>query len=313
MKSIFIAGAFILFSAIVHAQNVGIGTTTPSEKLTISSGNISLLSSSKGILLNGVDGPMINRGFDPFISGNYTGLGRWGLFMEPNNLTLGIPAIGLKAFAVSSYKDNSTIVKQLFRVSLDAVATNALVEVNGEMKIEGLNTVEFGAGVTKEFNAGKIGYQTFTADALDIVGAGTTIANRKVNIFAEGGTTFNGQLKITGGAPAAGKVLTSDASGLASWQNIGQHTIGESYGGGIVFYVYDNGQHGLIAATADQSAGIQWYNGTYIMCNAVRNDGISTGRINTDSIIAKQGGGNYAAAICAKYLGGGFGDWFGCI
>ena len=39
------------------------------------------------------------------------------------------------------------------------------------------------------------------------------------------------------------------------------HFIGESYGGGIVFYVYDNGQHGLIAATADQSTGIQWYNG----------------------------------------------------
>ena len=114
MKRIFITGAFILFAVIVNAQNVGIGTTTPSEKLTISSGNISLLSSSKGILLNGFDGPMINRGFDPFISGNYTGLGRWGLFMEPNNLTLGIPAIGLKAFAVSSYKDNSTIIKQLF-------------------------------------------------------------------------------------------------------------------------------------------------------------------------------------------------------
>ena len=40
------------------------------------------------------------------------------------------------------------------------------------------------------------------------------------------------------------------------------HFIGESYGGGIVFSISDNGQHGLIAATADQSTGIQWYNGT---------------------------------------------------
>ena len=199
MKRIFIAFAFVSFAAIVKAQNVGIGTTTPSEKLTISSGNISLLSSSKGILLNGFDGPMINRGFDPFISGNYTGLGRWGLFMEPNNLTLGIPAIGLKAFAISSYNINSTINKQLFRVSLDAAATNALVEVNGEMKIEGLNTIEFGAGVAgKETNAGRIGYQTFTPGALDIVGAGTLVSNRKVNFFADGGTTFNGPIGING-------------------------------------------------------------------------------------------------------------------
>jgi hypothetical protein len=105
------------------------------------------------------------------------------------------------------------------------------------------------------------------------------------------------------------KVLESfDGTAWAPSASIA-HYIGESYGGGIVFYVYDNGQHGLIAATADQGINIQWYNGTNILCNAVRNDGISTGPINTDSIIAKQGAGNYAAAICATYLGGGFGDW----
>ncbi len=31
---------------------------------------------------------------------------------------------------------------------------------------------------------------------------------------------INGQLKITGGSPAAGKVLVSDANGLASWDNV---------------------------------------------------------------------------------------------
>ncbi|MBI2495515.1 MAG: hypothetical protein HYW10_02975 [Candidatus Omnitrophica bacterium] len=48
-----------------------------------------------------------------------------------------------------------------------------------ELKMNGTGTIEFGAGLTKEPNAGKIGYQTFTADALDIVGAGTGQANRK--------------------------------------------------------------------------------------------------------------------------------------
>jgi hypothetical protein len=37
------------------------------------------------------------------------------------------------------------------------------------------------------------------------------------------------------------------------------HVIGETYGGGKVFYVDDSGQHGLIAALADQNADIQWY------------------------------------------------------
>lgn len=43
------------------------------------------------------------------------------------------------------------------------------------------------------------------------VGIGTTSPTAKL--------TVAGQVKITGGTPGAGKVLTSDASGLASWQN----------------------------------------------------------------------------------------------
>ncbi len=89
------------------------------------------------------------------------------------------------------------------------------------------------------------------------------------------------------------------------------HTIGESYGGGIVFYVYDNGQHGLIAATADQTPaiGIRWDNGTTVAINVVR-DGIHAGQYNTERIIAFQGAGNYAAQLCANYTGGGYGDWY---
>ena len=87
------------------------------------------------------------------------------------------------------------------------------------------------------------------------------------------------------------------------------HYIGESYGGGIVFYVYDNGQHGLIAATADQSTGIQWNNGNNTTTNAVR-DQVNAGRFNTERIIINQGAGSYAAQICANYQGGGYGDWY---
>jgi hypothetical protein len=37
------------------------------------------------------------------------------------------------------------------------------------------------------------------------------------------------------------------------------HTIGENYGGGIIFYVTPNGQHGLIAETKDLPATVSWY------------------------------------------------------
>jgi len=87
------------------------------------------------------------------------------------------------------------------------------------------------------------------------------------------------------------------------------HYIGEIYEGGKVFYISDGGLHGLIAATTDQSTAIQWYNGSNTMTNAVR-DKIYSGQQNTERIIINQGGGSYAAQICANYQGGDYGDWY---
>jgi hypothetical protein len=96
------------------------------------------------------------------------------------------------------------------------------------------------------------------------------------------------------------------------------HFIGENYGGGIVFYVYDNGQHGLIAATADQTTtGIQWFNGTFRI-TGTPGDGLNAGAMNTALIVATQIAdntfGNFAAKVCADYsvtVGGiTYGDWY---
>ena len=70
------------------------------------------------------------------------------------------------------------------------------LHIAGDVKIDGNNSIEFGAGFAKEPNAGKIGYQTFTADALDIVGAGTTGVNRKIKFWNEGGAEFRGSVAI---------------------------------------------------------------------------------------------------------------------
>ncbi|MEI7597502.1 MAG: hypothetical protein WCK02_17270 [Bacteroidota bacterium] len=86
------------------------------------------------------------------------------------------------------------------------------------------------------------------------------------------------------------------------------HYIGESYGGGKVIYVSDNGQHGLIGALVDQGR-VAWNNGSNTTTNAVR-DGVGAGIYNTERIIVSQGVGNYAAQLCANYQGGNFGDWY---
>lgn len=85
------------------------------------------------------------------------------------------------------------------------------------------------------------------------------------------------------------------------------HFIGENYGGGIVFAVDTEGQHGLIAATADQSPGIRWSNGN-TETKAVR-DGVNAGGYNTERIAINERG-SYAAQLCAIYQGGGYADWY---
>jgi hypothetical protein len=79
-----------------------------------------------------------------------------------------------------------------------------------------LGELEFRPGfVGKQADAGKIGYQRFS-DALDIVGAGTTGFNRKIQFYAEGGSGFTGPVNIAGSL-AASWLQVDGRSGLYSW------------------------------------------------------------------------------------------------
>jgi len=111
--------------------NMGLLTVDPQERLHIYNGNIRLDNSWKGIQLNGIDRPFITRGFDPFTSGPYDGLGRWGLFMEPNRLTMGIPNLPGKAFQVARYELNGNAT------ALFGVDANGALQLNGNTGTQG--------------------------------------------------------------------------------------------------------------------------------------------------------------------------------
>jgi hypothetical protein len=96
-----------------------------------------------------------------------------------------------------------------YNVADGAFLNRFRVTNSGQVNIFGNSALEFGTNVAgKEVNAGKIGYQTFTAGTLDIVGAGTAGNNRKIKFWNEGGATFAGEIvapvvTVTGGSDVA--------------------------------------------------------------------------------------------------------------
>jgi hypothetical protein len=102
-------------------------------------------------------------------------------------------------------------------------------------------------------------------------------------------------------------------SGSTNLKNIvmAPHFIGESYGGGIVFYTWSGGTHGLIAGVTGSgvtSAPWRWIYGAYGTSTE-----IGAGLNNTNIIIAFNSG-QPAFFTMAKYCGdltlGGYSDWF---
>ncbi len=71
------------------------------------------MTTPRGIGLEASDNPIITRGWDMFANNapaNKIGLGRWGMFMEPSHLVLGIPGDDLsnRYFTVAKYSTNGT-------------------------------------------------------------------------------------------------------------------------------------------------------------------------------------------------------------
>jgi hypothetical protein len=114
-------------------------------------------------------------------------------------------------------------------------------------------------------------------------------------------------ISVTNGDGINGNPVIS----LKTWK------IGDFAHGGIVFWVDETGQHGLVCAKEDQEPA-RWYAGTYGNTRAYA-DGPFSGRLNTVIIIAAHvaigdDGETYAARICNEHQetvnGRNYGDWY---
>jgi len=144
-----------------------------------------------------------------------------------------------------------------------------------------------------------------------------------INANANAGTYTTTITGLTGATNYYAKSYATNTAGTTFGPSVSfttqeaPKTLGQFYGGGVIFYIlrlgdagYDvNIQHGLIVALEDQSTGIRWNNGTNLSIST--GSSIGTGSANTDAIIASQGtSSTHAAGLARAYRGGGYSDWY---
>jgi hypothetical protein len=244
-----------------------------------------------------------------------TALG-FGADVSVNNLT-NATAIGYNAKVQNSYtiQLGSTSITNVKTSGTLTAGTVTYPNTHGSAN-QVLSTTGSGTLAWTTLDAGTLSgttlKSTITGSSLTSVGTITSgVWSGTALAVGKGGTGLtsvgtNGQVLSSNGTSI---VWTTPSTGDT-------HSIGESYGGGIVFYVYDGGKHGLIAASSDQSTGIRWYGGSFTNTRA-RADGVGAGFKNTAIIIANQGavdGNAFAATVCNEYsvTAGGvtYGDWY---
>ena len=158
-----------------NAGNVGIGTNIATDKLTVNS------------IGNGITHTNGTVSLTTYLGSDGSG--------SPNGGWLGTVSNHPLYFYTNGGIPKMSILQNGY-VGIGTAIPLSMLHINGGIKINGTNPIELGAGITKEANAGKIGYQIFTPDALDIVGAGTTGLNRKIKFWNEGGAFFSGKVGI---------------------------------------------------------------------------------------------------------------------
>lgn len=172
-----------------------------------------------------------------------------------------------------------------------------------------------------------------SADGLLIPSVTISELNAKVGVYStdeEGAMIYVSDIDTTQTVPQTEEITEKgfyyfDAAEDA-WKPISKndppavttYSIGDFAHGGVVFWVDETGQHGLVCAKEDQSAGVRWFAGTYGNTQA-KGDGIYAGKANTSIIIAAHvalgdDGNTYAARICndLQVTEGGvtYGDWY---
>ena len=219
-KWILIACSIIPFYHL-QAQNIGIGTLTPTANLEVKNPGLSSIKISSAGMMDTTKLIFANR--DEFIGTDMalTFLQNQGMFFSSKSLF--------------PYLDSDSIMYMTPRgfVGINTISPIERLDVNGRIRSNGVlitehNLLELGSGLEKQEDNGKIGLNVFGEDnTLSIVGGGKAPdgSDRRIKFWADSTTLFTGRgsfLKNAGiGMEPTANMLTiaADHGSLLSIRN----------------------------------------------------------------------------------------------
>lgn len=320
MKKLTAVISLIVSTLTITAQNVGIGTATPNVNAALDINH-----SSKGLLIPRMDS--VSRKNIPATNGLmvydstskcfwYHDGTRWVNMPPKGNSTGDVLYWNGSAWAVLPAGSSGQYL------ALTATGTPAWATVNTSGTSSNIatqsvsniapTTVQCGGIITSDGGA------SITARGV-VWGTSTnpTIAlATKTNDGTGVGTYISSPTGLQPATTYYIRAYYTNANGTTygnqvSFTTISTFSIGQTYGGGTIFYIDNTGQHGLIVSPNDLSGGITWNNTTqgFIQTNAA-GLAIGTGYNNTSIIVNAQGAGSFAASLCRLFYNeGGFTDW----